>query len=582
MLKRIFARTSQSYAPPVGQAAVAGVSPNLEIMDTDALLAEQQRLTQHPALQRWCELTFNGVNHKAVIKALAVLMLYTHTGTRYENPAAMLETTLGPRQDAVATLAAHLCPTSAETLRQNLHPSVAPDPFSPYITDSERMCLAAELYRQDGDALVSAGSPELAAPHYTTGAQVLEQVAGQKPLAAQLYLLGANALKQATEYVAAAHLYLQAAKLELHLLETLNDQTDPREFAMRAAGAFAGAATMFFIGNQPRRAIDANKQAAEAFNCVRMYQPAARLYCHIAKACTQLAKEYKEAGDHTLADAAAVEATDAFGNAASAYFELRQYAEAAPLFLSARKPAWAATCYTRLAIEHQRAGHIAQAAEYYADAARAHAQAGQHDQAQANFWQAAANYRLINRLDEALAAELDGTDEQALATTERMERAEQELQAAQSAADKQAQWQQLVTSFGGPPEPAVIGRIHQFISDHLEALADEGVTVGAYRFQMDDGACYVTLEDFDPNAAKEYCAMVMNRRNADGSPTDEPILTVKFIEGSAAFDLVQTNAKHLILPGPMHAGDMLRGQALLDLLAAQPPAQPMDRGGAAP
>ncbi|VVE85923.1 soluble NSF attachment family protein [Pandoraea sputorum] len=556
------------------------MSQNLEITNPDALLREQQRLTGVPELQRWCERTCDGANSQGVLKALVTLMMYTHTGTLYENPAAMLEPTLGSRQNALATVAAHLSSTSAETLRQTVHLNAEPNLFSPYLTDFDRLCLAAELCRHDGDVQVSAGNLELAAAHYKTGAQVLEPVAGQKTPAAQLYLQCANALKQANQHAAAAPFYLQAGALEFSLIQTLSDQVDPREIGMRAAAAFAAAATMFSRVKQPRQAIDANKRAAEAFNCVRMLQPAAGLYRRIAEDCTQLAIEYTQAGQHALADAATMEATDANGNAASACFELKQFEEAARLFSGVGQHTWAATCYDQLVITHQRAGDTERATEYLLDAARARAQAGQHDQAHANFWQAADIYRRLNRLEDALAAELAGTDEQVLAEAERADVADQEQLAAQAEAARQAQWQQLVTSFGGPPEPAVVRSINKFIGDHLDALAGDGVTLGSYKFQMDNRRCCVSLEDFDPLA--EYGIIIIDPRNADGTPRADDKRTVKFIEISTAQDMVKRNSKHINLPGPMRPGDILRGQALLDLLPAQPPAQQMDGGGAAP
>ena len=571
MLTRISNSSNHGYTSLNAQADTPAVRQDLNIANADAVRAEKQRLIQRPELRALCERACNGANIDEAVSAFADLMLYAHADARQENPDAMLEPALRPRQIALATLADHLSPTSTGALRQTLYLPADTSPFSPFLDDAGRRCLTAQTYHREGDALLTAGQFEQAAIQYETGARALEQGGAQQTLAAHLYRQCANALKQADQPLEAAKFYRQAAEIEFERAQTVGDEVDPTEFVTRAVASFAAAAAMFARGNDPDRAIEANAKAADLLNSASLHQQAIGFYLKVAEACSALAAEHRQAAQHAQADAAAMKATHAWGNAAANYWELHDYTAAAPLFSRAGQHDWAAKCYEQLATRDEDAGRILAAAQNCGMAARARAEAGQHDQAAAHFWHSAALLRQLNHEDPALEAELAAATEQALAVADTLD--QEELAAAAQAA-KQQQWQQLVASFGGPPEPAVITSINTLIAKHLTELKSDGFIAGSYKFLMDDEGCIVTYEQFDPHADTEWCAIVMDPRNGDGSPLLDGIRTVKFLTGPTAQDLVQNNSKHLILPGRMHAGDMLRGPTLLNLLL-QPAAQPM-------
>ncbi|VVE85861.1 hypothetical protein [Pandoraea sputorum] len=409
--------------PVTGADNAAGQSPplvvpaDLDFADAHALREVHQALITCPVLLRWCEQAFDRAHHAEVRAALATLILYAQAEARDVRADALL----GARASALATLASRLLPAGQAALRQTLAMSPAPHPaphvgsragadaFIDHLAERDRRWLAGHVCCQAGDAYRARGEHARAAADYAMAACLYESVPAQTPVAAALYRQAARAHQQANDRSAAAFHFAKAGALGLAHAQPC-DAIACQAAVARAAAALAAAGSLYIRLQEWELAIIVNTRAAKAFTQVRRFTAAAALYHRVAEAWPLMAWAHRRAGEPTLADDAARQASRAYGDAAFAYRAANAHVPAAHAFALAGRHDEVGKSYVgaarhaeQAADAHQRAGQTAQAegaaqtawasyalaGEAYQRAAREHTQAGRHAPAAACLQRAA-------------------------------------------------------------------------------------------------------------------------------------------------------------------------------------------------
>lgn len=403
------------------------VPDNLNFNDAEAVEHVHQRLTEAPALVRFCDRVFDGQDPTGVRRAVGTLMLYHCAAERHQNRLAIPGNYFG----AMEMLAARLSPTGKDELRQTLDASTGSNDFSDYLA-ADRFRLAGQVWLAQGDADHASEAFALAAHAWATAAKAF-LLANDAELAAQMYVKAAEAQTREGGYRQVAELYqsaaatcatagLQAWAAELFtaaavacMVAPQSEEVHPDE--VQAAWLSAADAWREATCANPQglsgahawyKAADACMQAGQPGMAADDYLQAANLYGHMgqpeaqARAALAAAGARRQAGQPELAAAAFKVATQAFTqmgqheSAAHAYMQLADlYTQLGANYRMRALEAWqnAAGAYARAEL-HARAAHAHLKAAYiYESFANVRLQAGTPDLAAINWREAAAAWK---------------------------------------------------------------------------------------------------------------------------------------------------------------------------------------------
>jgi hypothetical protein len=104
------------------------------------------------------------------------------------------------------------------------------------------------------------------------------------------------------------------------------------------------------------------------------------------------------------------------------------------------------------------------------------------------------------------------------------------------------------------PSDADVITINKKISEHIEALTKDGIHIDGKTLSLPMKRCELSLDEFDPNANVEWCAL------SQGNDT------FHLVTALMAIGLVESGNKHPITREPLASSDFIRGQAFLKLL----------------
>ncbi|VVE84625.1 hypothetical protein [Pandoraea sputorum] len=249
---------SAHLVPSAGQADTPDVREDLNFNDPQALIAERQRLTQLPAMVRFCDEVFDGVGDPTEVRNAVVTLMLSRCGWERHGVPAPIEHSV---EDARMMVLEHLSPAGKAALLQTLDVPASGDGFWGYLARSDRYFLAGWTCLAQGDADHAAGALEAAENAYRRAAEAFE-LAGRPTAAAEALLHAARVCtgaRAATAYsdsaryllqggypVAAAYRLLKAGRL--FLKEGKN---------VLAAQAAQTASTIFMAQGQRQEAVEA-------------------------------------------------------------------------------------------------------------------------------------------------------------------------------------------------------------------------------------------------------------------------------------------------------------------------------------
>lgn len=347
-------RPSDTVAATGGHDAWPVVSETLDFNNRQALIEAHQQLTQVPALTRFCDEAFGGVDEAANRTAVATLILCLHADARTQRTDLIP----GNRDDALTTLARRLTPTGETRLRQSLGAHAAENPFSQRLAQADRLALIAHVYRNRFDELEQAFPP--APAHATRSTRVDAWVRAAALLGART-----DACEQAVNhYEEAARAYTQAGR------------------PAQVAATWAALAALWRQAGEPAQAVEAARNAVLAYREAEDSWQAANALVMVAEAEQQANRP--------------AEAATAFLLASDVYTEMNAHAQAArllgraaPLCEHAFGLEMAITIYTAAAHTCLEAHEPKSAAIHFLSAAEGYAHLGQDGSAAERFEDAA-------------------------------------------------------------------------------------------------------------------------------------------------------------------------------------------------
>lgn len=426
--------STQSKPVGVGTAppGLPDVPADLDFGNSAAVRDMHQSLMEAPALQRWCEQTFDGVDMANVRSAVASLILHKHATARQARADAIPD----ERQAALVTLAPRLSPTGNAELRHTLDTNAAPQGGAAYLADSDRLCLVGRACHRDADAQVCEGHWASAARDYATAARAYAQVAGQEAMVEQLDRLGAHAQAQANQQdqhletklgllvervhkradqpEAAAPIYMKIGMLAFERHKTLDDDEARKHTLQAAADAFAAASAAYTKSAQPMEALDADLKTAHALDCGLQYKEAAARFNQVAQGLREREVAHRTRHETALATIASQNAEYAAQQARTAEMNWLLY-RTALISESNGQDEQAAKSYEHIATLHWRAGQPVQAgmllrqaqachrrvAQQQMSAAQDFAAQGKYTMAGASYAKAEVEFRLADQLQQA-------------------------------------------------------------------------------------------------------------------------------------------------------------------------------------
>ncbi|WP_169835076.1 tetratricopeptide repeat protein [Pandoraea oxalativorans] len=487
----------------------------------------------------------------------------------------------GIQEDAVKSLVGLLSETAKNALLSTVEQNLEDTGFSKYFTAQDRWCLAGHLYYEKSVAEgLLAGRELQTAEAYACAARAYQQ-AGCHSLAAKAFRMAAATYALAGDDARAADAYAFAADAYVKAAEAYAKTNDYKQ----AAEAYEMAAQIYARIGEDALAASVYERAGQAYRWAELpgaaagaYETAAGIYLHngdygsAAKAyeaaaetymgagkCDKAAKAYETLADTFMRAGQYKEAAKAYMTAARAYRRTGRHTEAAKAYMAAAR-AYRQTDQYDAAVDACR-----MAAEIYTERGRYQLAAQAHELAAQIFLATAKAYTEEGRLAPAIRAyELaEEANKRAAPAYESAAQAEindaslrgQLLEQAE-AANVRVGWIRAMIAFEKQaPQAEMIADINALIDQCLPNLPDgDRFSVGAYTFRMDDGEDFVSSDKFHPRTRDEWCAM--NRE--DGM--------YDIILASTAAALIPTKRPHL--RSAFVEGDVLRGQAFLDLLRA--------------
>ncbi|VVE85427.1 hypothetical protein [Pandoraea sputorum] len=339
-----------------------------------------------------------------------------------------------------------------------------------------------------------------------------------------------------------------------------------------------------------KEAVAAHRKSLDAYAQANQLSGIAFAYHNIAKACTraelpgEAADAYAKAADAYLQIATERRpqcasdyktVADAYKAAADIYTELKFPEHAAAAHKKAQEACkTAAQAFETFAAQLSGPEFAALAASYYEEAADAYSQAGLDEPAVKAREQVKAVYQTAAEAYLSAAAQ---TRDPGRAASDYRHAVDaytkaQMPQHAEHANARAAEAEALALAYhrfkgGAPavraafnaqaPGPALITRLNAEIAAHRADLASHGgCTFDSRTFFMDGGADCVSFEQFDPSADVEWCLI---RRNENNTVFD--LITVVTADA-----MIRNGTNHLVLGRPLRPGDLLRGEAVLNLL----------------
>ncbi|VVE85658.1 hypothetical protein [Pandoraea sputorum] len=394
---------------------VPDVPKNLDFTNRLAVSDAHRHLAATPALQRFCDGAFDGVDTQKIYDLLAGLALCRDADALEQRTSAIPVT----RTEAVMTLAQHLSPAGAYALLQTLPPRQEPNGFSTYLSTADRHWLIGQVYATGGETALALESYARAVhafekpERHGEAAYVEKLIAdldlrlGRFAAAGRTYAQAGyhNTLERRHSRAARDYQEAQAAFVQARWLNeaaTMQEQTAASFFeaeeydkaAVRylplaayhrhdhpwaAALRYEMAATAFTAAGERNRAAHAFELAAACYTQAGRHLEAARALEH-AERIYRSKRATTRANDAAVWAAASYEQAAArcaqAGNPLGLAREIAALKHAALALERADAQARAALIYRELAAAHRAAGELdlAERADAAANAAQAHRQ----------------------------------------------------------------------------------------------------------------------------------------------------------------------------------------------------------------